>query len=537
MTAVPDYVFDPSRLAALDSYAVLDTNAEIGFDDIVQLAMFTCETPVALVSLVARDRQWFKARSGFEMCETDLNGSVCAHALIESDLLIITDLNADPRTASNPLVTAEPHIRFYAGAPLRTEDGHVLGSLCVIDSKPRPGGLTVIQAEALRNLARQVMTQLELRKALVRQRAFLAAEAEANQRRAGLLGLVDKLRDLSTSEDMTRAAATIVGETLGAIRAGFGALSEDGEFVDVESDWTTPGVPSVAGRHRFSDYGRLADDILAGRPLVVEDVVKDPRTAANPQPLLDHGVRSLLNVAVHEGGRPVAIFYAHFDSPRTFTPETIAFLCNVADRVEIGVARLKAEAQQRVLNHELSHRMKNSFAMVQAIASQTLKNVSERGAVDAFISRLHALSSAHEVLLKQSWLAADIVEVVRNVIGAVAAPERFVVSGLPLTIGPRATLSLSLLMHELATNAIKYGSLSVAGGSVAVTWQLVGASDQLVLSWREHNGPALDPPSRQGFGSRLIRMGLVGTGGADLRYLQSGFEADFRASLLEVQST
>src|ERR1700760_2674820 len=132
LSSIPDYVFDPDRLAALEGYAILDTVPEPGFDDIVQLAMLICAAPVALVSLVAHDRQWFKARAGFEPCETDLDSSVCAHALVEPDLLVVPDLTADPRTSANPLVTGEPFIRFYAGAPLRTQEGVVLGSLCVI---------------------------------------------------------------------------------------------------------------------------------------------------------------------------------------------------------------------------------------------------------------------------------------------------------------------------------------------------------------------------------------------------------------------
>ena len=114
-------VQDPARLDALDGCAILDTPAEPGFDGIVQLACQLCDVPVALVSLVAEDRQWFKARIGFPPCETDLDRSVCAHALAQPDeMLIIPDLTRDPRTADNPLVTGEPFIRFYAGAPPHT---------------------------------------------------------------------------------------------------------------------------------------------------------------------------------------------------------------------------------------------------------------------------------------------------------------------------------------------------------------------------------------------------------------------------------
>jgi two-component sensor histidine kinase len=534
-SSIPDYVLDPARLAALDGHAVLDTVPEAGFDDVVQLAMQICETPVALVSLVAKDRQWFKARSGFEPCETDLNSSVCAHALVEPELLVIPDLTIDPRTASNPLVTGDPHIRFYAGAPLRTEEGHAIGSLCVIDSKPRPQGLTPAQASSLRNLGRQVMSQLELRKLLARQQEVFIGRSEADARRTGLLVLGDRLRDVATVDEMTRAAAEVVGHTLGANRAGYGVLSDDGEFVDVATDWTAPGVRSVAGRHRFADYGRLADDLRTGRPLVIEDVTKDPRTASDPKALLAFNVRSLVNVVVLKHGRPVAIFFAHSDRVTNWPPEVMAFLRNVADRVEIGVARLNAEAQQRVLNNELSHRMKNTLSMVQAIAGQTLKGVTERDAVDAFKSRLHSLSSAHEVLLKQSWLAADLGEVIRTVTGTLQPPERFDISGPALTIGSRATLALSLLLHELTTNAVKYGALSVPGGTINIGWSVDHASDEVLLSWRERGGPPAVAPTRRGFGSRLIGMGLAGTGGVELRYPATGFEVDFRALLPEVQ--
>ena len=158
---------EAARLAALDSYGVLDTPAEQGFGDIVLLASQICETPVALVSLVAADRQWFKARIGFDACETSISQSVCAHTLWRPGLLIIPDLTADRRTCDNTLVTNSPHIRFYAGARLETPTGEVLGALCVIDTQARPGGLTSNQANALEALARQVMAQLELRRTVI----------------------------------------------------------------------------------------------------------------------------------------------------------------------------------------------------------------------------------------------------------------------------------------------------------------------------------------------------------------------------------
>ena len=160
-------VSDPNRLAALEGYEVLDTPADPAIDGIVVLARALCSAPVALVSLVAEDRQWFKARSGFVDCGTDLDRSVCKHVLGGRDLLEIRDLRLDARTNANPLVTGEPQIRFYAGAPLLTPDGHALGALCVIDTEPRPEGLTAEQGDCLRVLAELAMTHFKMLRKLM----------------------------------------------------------------------------------------------------------------------------------------------------------------------------------------------------------------------------------------------------------------------------------------------------------------------------------------------------------------------------------
>jgi signal transduction histidine kinase/PAS domain-containing protein len=153
---------EQDRLAALADSGMLDTPAEQAFDDIVLLAKSICNTPVALVSLVDRDRQWFKAKIGTDLDQTPLDTSVCALAIREEGLFQVEDLSADPRTAAMSLVTCAPNIRFYAGIPLVTAAGIPLGSLCVIDVEPRPGGLTAPQAEALAALGRQTMNQIEL---------------------------------------------------------------------------------------------------------------------------------------------------------------------------------------------------------------------------------------------------------------------------------------------------------------------------------------------------------------------------------------
>ena len=169
--------WNEQRLAALKRYRILDTVAEPELDDVVALVSAICEVPIALVSLVDIDRQWFKAKIGVEVTETALDTSVCALAIRQDDVFIIEDLAADPRTAQMSLVTGAPRVRFYAGAPLITTEGHALGSLCAIDTESRPEGLTPEQLRVLKVLARHVVTHIELKQAIeARDKALVATE-------------------------------------------------------------------------------------------------------------------------------------------------------------------------------------------------------------------------------------------------------------------------------------------------------------------------------------------------------------------------
>jgi PAS domain S-box-containing protein len=170
---------EAERLAALRELGILDTAPELVYDELSALAAYICQTPIALISLVDEDRQWFKSRVGWTTEETPREVAFCAHCILQPDLLVIPDASADERFAKNPLVTSPPSIRFYAGAPLVAPEGHALGTLCVIDHKPRE--LTAEQARALRAISHQVVAQLRLRKQLVEQNRINAELAQANE--------------------------------------------------------------------------------------------------------------------------------------------------------------------------------------------------------------------------------------------------------------------------------------------------------------------------------------------------------------------
>lgn len=668
VTDAVDVMNEADRLDALHAQGILDTAPEVGFDDIVRLATRLCNTPVALISLVETDRQWFKARVGFEPRETPIEQSVCKHAIGQRDLLVIPDLTLDARTRSNPLVLDDPHLRFYAGAPLVTPEGLTLGTICVIDHVPRPAGLTDIQADDLTALARQVMSLLEMqrllssRDELLRQaeRHRIRAEHEhlqlaamfdqapsfmallkgpdhvfdlvnpaycrlignrqvigkpvleampdaAEQGYADLLDMVyhsgkpfsqrgalftvqnspdapgderyldfvyqpvvdeqgtvtgifvegsdvtqhvrqtrrvaaladlsEQLRDLNDADDIARAAAKCLAQAIGGSCIGFGKVDLENEKIDIPVDWCDSSGVSVVGSHHFRSFGSYIEDLKRGETVVIPDVETDPRTVSQADGLEKIHSRSFLNLPIMVRGELETVIFVLNAQVREWTPEEIDLVRQVGDRAHGAIARARAEREQHILNEELSHRMKNTLAIVQAIASQTLREVSERDAVTALTQRIGALSRAHDALLKTRWVSADLEDVAKATLVAFDQTGRLQLNGPVLQIGPRATLSLSLLLHELATNAIKYGALSVPEGQVAITWSVERGTEEDILrmSWVETGGPTPQQPSSKGFGSRLIDMGLIGTGGVELRYDPSGLIALMEAPLSQMQ--
>nr|WP_262378689.1 HWE histidine kinase domain-containing protein [Luteimonas viscosa] len=174
--------------------------------------------------------------------------------------------------------------------------------------------------------------------------------------------------------------------------------------------------------------------------------------------------------------------------------------------------RKRNEEQLQRLVDELNHRVKNTLAIVQAVVSQTLRNCSDKTlATEMVESRLRALAATHDVLTLEKWKGASVEEIVRTGVSHCMdiEPGRFDTQGPEASLDPRRAVALSMALHELCTNAVKYGSLSVPGGGVRIRWTRQGnGGGELLLEWQEHGGPAVEPPTRSGFGLRLLERGL-----------------------------
>ena len=208
---------EPARLAALRAYDILDTPRESDFDEIVMLASRICETPISVINLIDEERQWFKAETGLGVRETPLDTSLCAHVILEEDFVEIPDTLADKRMADNPLCTADPGLRFYAGALLKSSDGYPIGTLCVLDNQPRT--LNALQRDALRILADQVMTQLNLRAVIASEKVLRSEIDHRVKNSLQVVGAFVSLEQRASDSTQARASLERVAQKINTVAA------------------------------------------------------------------------------------------------------------------------------------------------------------------------------------------------------------------------------------------------------------------------------------------------------------------------------
>ncbi|GAB5348513.1 HWE histidine kinase domain-containing protein [Alteriqipengyuania sp. 357] len=451
------------RLDELARYGIDSLEDDPELRAIADFAARLCETPSASVTIVEHERQRFLARHGMDSRETPRSVSFCAHAMEGRDLFVVPDATQDPRFADNALVTGDPHIRFYAGAPLVADDGTELGALCVIDTEPHPHGLSPLQEDGLRVLARSALRRF------VNEREALRSRKETRER-ARMLGLVlDTVPGIAWSADE--------GLTFDFFNARWHEVTGAPPPASLE-DWR----PHI---HPEEFEGTIARLELASRQ---KQVFSDEWRLR----LQDGSYRWALSRAV-----PIEM-----DDGSWRWVGTI---------IDIDDAHRLSESRD-LLARELSHRIKNIFAVVASLITLSARRDPQlRSFASEMTEKISALGRAHEFVAPTGRMERNSLHGLLEQIFAPYSGQdgtRVEVSGENPSIQARSATPLALVFHELATNSAKYGVLSKDDGAVAVTIALPEA-ETLRIVWHE---PGVTPPDEQseGFGSRLLRMSVEG---------------------------
>lgn len=470
---------ETDRAALVARYA-LDAGGFDALDQITDFAAALCDAPIALVNIVEDERQRFLGRTGLDSEDAPAGLSFSAQAMQGHDLFIVPDAQRHDRFSRHPLVTGPPHVRFYAGVPLCDGEGTPLGALCILDTRPRED-LTPLQRHGLTLLARQVMLELEGRR---RDQNVIARQ----QNDARVLAESDRLFRTLADTMPQMVWSTLPDGYHDYYNArwyeytGVAEGSTDGE------GWSGMFHPEDQERA----WKRWRHSLQTGEPYEIEYRLRNR----------DGDYRWTL-------GRALPIRDGEGRITRW-----------IGTCTDIHEQKLMMD-EREIIAHELSHRIKNIFSVIAGLIGLSARqHPAIREVADDLRNRIMALGRAHDFVRPHGDEAEELGRL-RGILEQIFAPydsaaaSRFVFSGENPAIDDRSATPLALLFHELATNAAKYGALSVDSGRIHIDVQTEDGA--IRIDWREEGGPPVVPAEAEGFGSRLMQLSVERQLGGRLR--------------------
>ncbi|MFM8789231.1 MAG: sensor histidine kinase [Chthoniobacterales bacterium] len=494
MEFAPPAPDEAARQRALDELQLLDTPAEQEFDDITLLASFICGTPIALISLVDKDRQWFKSRVGIDIAETPRDIALCSHAILGDDIFEVTDAAQDKRFTDNPVVTGDLHLRFYAGVPLKTSDDHNVGTLCVIDRKPRK--LTEPQRDALRALGRQIMRLFELRK---------STRTQAELRRA-LISETALSRAI-----IEHAGAAIISTDLDATIVTFNPAAEKmlgytaDEIIGKASPVSMFHLPEEVAK-RGAELSRRYGEELTGLDIFL-------------RPLRDAAADTAEWTYVRKDGKhiPVSLTLSFL---RDESGKPYGYLGVVRDLTEVRARNEELESQRRLrfqsetLLKEIHHRVKNNMQVISSLLSIQSAQLKDKEQRDVFLEcreRIRAMSLIHDKLYSAGkYSEIDFGDYLKEMVALITSSNRPGDADVHIDlqvehveVAVEKAVPLSLIASELVLNSLKHAFRGRREGTLAVKLHREGGSCRLFVG---DDGPGMQPPdpNHAGVGLQLI---------------------------------
>lgn len=466
---VLEIVNDPVRLAALPESQIVPGEADVDFERLSRMAASLFHTEYGLVTLVGQEQQWFRGRFGplgFSSTETTI--AFCGHtiALPDQEPLVVLDASQDPRFRDNPLVTQAPFVRFYAGAPI-VLGGQKIGSICVLDTKAR--------AEIDPHLLRQLSDFADVASSLF----ALKDEALVRARTAAAL----------KREEWRHALTLEAGKV--------------GSWVwDLHSDEVACN-DMFRRMYELPEVGKIhAREILA---TIHED--DRPRVEEGLRASLKDGVDYSAEARAGQSGRWLSMRGRVYQRDAGGNP-----LIMMGASIDVSENKQSTE-HTRLLLRELNHRVKNTLAMIQSVARQTIRqNPDPKAFIEAFSGRLRTISDAHVLLADRDWSGVHLYEVLASQLGPkfLTKPDRAEVKGEDIALPADHALGLGLILHELTTNAHRHGAWSTPQGIVRIEWHIQDAPERgLALRWQEIGGPEVQQPEEYGLGTKLIERSLA----------------------------